>query len=1118
MKKKEKPGAFPWNGITKLLRIMRLTFLIILIGLMKVSAVSYSQQSKLTMNVHNLALKDALGLIEDQSNYVFFYNADQIALEDKVDLNFVNKSINEILDGLLNGKEITYKVTDRRIVLYPKEIKSNSVQQKNVTGNVSDSSGQPLPGVSIIIKGTTIGTVTDFDGNFNLTNISTDATLVFSFVGMKTQEIVVGNQTVFNVTMTADAIGIEEVVAVGYGTQKKVNLTGSVSSVNFEKLSESRPITNISQGLAGQAAGVIITQSTGKPGDDDGAILIRGQGTLNNSSPLVVVDGIVGSLRDVIPGDIESVSILKDAASSSIYGSRAANGVILITTKKGSKGETKFTYNGYVGAQKPTLPLDMIWDYPTHMEIINQAHVNVGKPEIFSQATIDDYRAGTDPVLYPNTNWFEAAFRTALIQEHNLSATGGNDKLRYMFSANYLDNQGNMKETDYKKYSFRSNIEAEMNDWLTVGANLYGYWSDQGTPGSTILNYLGYIGNSVPGLLPRDPKGRVGGPWVEGEDASVNNIETNFDNAESSRNITKMMAKFYASLKLAKDLTLKSSFSPAYQYTYNKTQQLIANIWNLKTDEIIRQSNTKTALQEEYSKYYKIIFDSYLTYTKTIADKHNLGLILGYNQEYETSRNLNAFKLNLLADETTVMDAASGDNPTVRGTFADRALRSFLGRINYNYKEKYLFEANLRYDGSSKFSKNERWGAFPSFSAAWRISNEDFMSDMKSVSSLKLKASWGQLGNNRVADYGTQALYKLSNYTFGGSVVAGAAPKAIPNDILKWETTTHTGIGFEALLLNSKLGVDFDWFNKRTEDILINLPIPGINGGITAPPQNAGIVDNKGIELSLMWRNSIGNDFNYRFSGNFTYIKNEVVKYLGYVGTISGQKILQEGLPIGTWYIREVEGIATQEKIDQMVSDGYTFSPMPSPGDFIYIDQQKEGEDGYKVINDDDRVKKGSSLPQYIFGFSLDLEYKHFDLSVLAQGVGGIDAYFNNTLYTSDLSNGSLISSAALNAWTPENQNTDFPRLTAGGVANNTVANDFWLMDASYLRIKNITLGYSLPNQIAQKIYMNRCRVYLSAENWFTLKSSSFKGFDPEMPGVNYPIMKRLTIGLNINF
>lgn len=1080
---------------------------------------------ELTISGGQKTILDVFATIESSTDYKFYFHQRDIDKKQLIDLpGKESRTVAEVLENVSRQAQLKFKQINNNISVsvLKKNGKDDPVQvtieaDVEVSGRVLDDQGDPLPGATVLVKGTTMGTVTDTDGKYQL-SVSEDAVLTISFLGFKTQEIAVNGRSVIDVFMEADLASLEEVIVIGYGTQKKVNQTGSVASVDFEEMGATRPITNIAQGLAGQAAGVSVSQSSGKPGDDAGQILIRGVGTLNNSSPLVVIDGLVGSLSDVVPENIQSISVLKDAASASIYGSRAANGVILITTKKGSNGKVNFSYNAYMGTQSPALDVDMVWDYPTHMRLINQSRENVGRPAIFDQATIDDYQAGTDPILYPNTNWFEVAFRDAFLQRHNLSATGGNDKMRYMFSANILDNRGNLKETDYKRYSFRSNVEAELNDWLTAGANVFGYWSDEGTPGNTVSTYLGYIGSSVPGVLPRDPLGRAGGPWVAGEDASVNNIETNFDNGESSQNITKILAKVYTKVNFLKDFTLTTSYQPAIQYDYNITQQFFADVWNLRDNTIIRQSNNKTALEEEYRKYYRLIFDSYLTYNKTIAGDHNVNVILGYNQEYETARNLGAFKLDVLADETTVMDAVSGADPVVRGNFADRSIRSFFGRVNYNFQEKYLFEANLRYDGSSRFSEGDRWGLFPAVSVGWVMSNEDFFADIHPISSLKIRGSWGRLGNNQVSDYGTQPLYNLSSYVFGGTIVPGAAPVAIPNDILRWETTTQTNIGIESSLLEGRLGMEFDWFARRTDDILIDLPIPGVNGGLTAPPQNAGIVDNNGVELTLSWRDNIGTDFRYGFSGNITYLKNEVVKYLGGAGTRSNNQILQEGFPMGSWYVREVESIATQERIDEMVADGYTFSPMPSPGDFIYKDQQSEGEEGYKVINDDDRVAKGSQIPSHTFGFSLDLGYKNFDLNILGQGLAGVDTYFNNVWYTSDLRNGRLVSTAALDAWTPENPSADFPRLTADGVPNNTVTNDFWLMNASFLRIKNITLGYSLPNKLIEKVGVERFRVYLSAENFFTIKSSEFKGFDPEMTGVNYPIMKRFTAGLNMNF
>ncbi|MDD7885451.1 TonB-dependent receptor [Flavivirga sp. 57AJ16] len=1134
MKKKLSNLRGTERSLIKLTLKMKLTVILTLVSLFQIQANTYSQTKKVSLNMSNATIAAVIHEIESLSDFKFLLNRNDVDIDRRVSVKFKKKPIAFILNKIFKGTDVEYEVLQKQIILRSKTGNLDSLEdnqnnlpkdipQFQVTGTVLDGAGIPLAGANVIEKGTVNGTQTDFDGNFTLSVSGSNAVLSISYVGFASKELSLNGQTQVNVSLQEDVSSLDEVVVVGYGTQKKINQTGSVSSVSFEEMSETRPITDVGQGLAGQAAGVTVTQGAGKPGSEENNILIRGVGTLNNSSPLVVIDGLVGSLSDVVAENIQSISILKDAASASIYGSRAANGVVLVTTKKGTNGKTKFSYNGYTGIQDPTFEVDMVWDYPTHMEIINQAQANDGKPEIFSQATIDDYRAGTDPLLYPNTNWFKHVFRQSFIQRHNLSASGGSDNVRYMFSTNILDNRGSIKKSDYKRYSFRSNVEADFNNWLTAGANVFGYWSDQESPDDASEQAIRTIGHSVPGILPLSPDGRVGGPWVPGENASTNNVEARFAGSDFSRNITKILAKVYATIKFKDKIQWTTSFSPTIQYDYTFQHTFGADIWNFQDNSIIANTAaTGTSLSEEYRKYYRLIFDSFITYNTSIADTHNIGVLAGYNQEYETARNMRASKTDLLADETPVFDAASGEDPVVRGNFNDRALRSFFGRINYDYKEKYLLEGNLRYDGSSKFSIDERWGIFPSVSAGWVISKEGFLQDVDPISFFKLKASWGQLGNNRVTDYGTQPLYNLTSYVFGGNIVPGAAPSAIPNDILKWETTTQTDIGFESSFLSRRLGVEFDWFNRRTEDILINLPIPLVNGGLTAPPQNAGIVDNKGFELTLSWRDNIG-DFKYGISGNVTHIKNEVIKYLGGAGTRSGQRIIQEGLPINSWYVREVEGIATQERIDELVADGYTMNPMPSPGDFIYKDQQQEGEDGYKVIDEGDRVAKGSSIPEYVYGFSLDFGYKNFDLNILGQGVAGIDNYFENEWYTSDLANGDIVPAEALNAWRPDNQNATFPRLTTGGNPNNTATNDFWLRDASFLRIKNITLGYSLPSDVIQKVGMQRLRLYMSAENYFTFKSSEYVGFDPEITtgqnnGLNYPIMKRLTFGININF
>lgn len=1125
--KKNRVGSCPnRHCLQKICRIMKLSALMLLFfGLTLTAETTDAQQRLRDLSLENATILEVFRAIENQSDFGFFFKDDQMDMQKRYSLNLEDASIEETLAQVFSDSEYSYKIIGDNVVVMRKEAASiskltvSNLQQdgKTISGTVRDAKGEPIPGVSIVVKGSTTGTISNMDGNFTLSGVPEDAMLQFSFIGMNSVEVSATGRMTFNIVLQEEYLGLDEVVVVGYGVQKKANITGSVAVVDFEKMSESRPMVNISQGLAGEAPGVFVTMGSGKPNNDTGRILIRGQGTLNNSSPLVVIDGIVGSMGDVNPNDVASVSILKDAASASIYGSRAAGGVILITTKRGDSSKTKVSYNLYTGFETPSLDKDMmIWDYADHMGVINQAHGNMGSGLPFEQADIDDYRqqtdAGADPILYPNTNWFDYAISNAFVQEHNLSASGGSDKVRYLLSANIYENGGSMEDTDFNKYTFRANIDADVTNWLTVGANISGYMSKEN--GMDAEGSYDKLVKSPPGIFPVHPDGRIGAQQVDGE-VDISSIAHSNAVSVSWQETQRTLGKAFAKISFNDKLKLNASYGIILGNTYSKNVSSSVDLWDFKKDVIVKPSNGNSSVKDEYGRYQNFVSDVFLTYNNAFNQVHNVGGLLGYNEEYSKNDGFDAKRNNLLSFDTDVLNAASGENPEVGGGYSDRSTRSVFGRINYNYKERYYFESNLRYDGSSKFTEGRRWGLFPSFSGGWRISQEPFMNWATGLDNLKIRASWGQLGNNRINDYGSQSLYKQVLYSFGGNIVQGAAPKENVNSLIQWETTTSTDIGFDAALLNYRLNIEAAYFNKKTEDILMQIPIPLVNGGFSDPYQNAGVVSNKGVELNIGWKDRWENSFSYGITGNFTWVKSSVDKFRGEVASYTGTTILQEGLSLYPYYVREVDGIATQEKIDQMVNDGYTFNPQIKPGDLLYKDQQKEGEEGYKEINDNDRVVKGSSLPEYLFGLNLNVGYKGFDFSTLLQGVAGIDNYYNNSWYTTNLTNGVLINKMALNAWTAEKPNTNIPRLTTSS-NENTVANDFWLKDASYLRVKSIVLGYTLPSRITQKISIDRVRFFASGENLFTF--TSFPGFDPELPSASYPIMKKVIFGLNVNF
>lgn len=827
---------------------------------------------------------------------------------------------------------------------------------------------------------------------------------------------------------------------------------------------------------------------------------------------MVLIDGVPGSINDVNPNDVESISTLKDAASSAIYGSRAANGVILITTKRGGKDKLSISYNGYVGVESAAKMIDFISDYPTHLELINEAKLNSNQPALYEQADIDEWRQKslTDPLNYPNTDWFREILKSSVVTEHNVSARGGGEKSNFMLSLGYLDNKGVIENAEYKKYSFRLNADSQITDWFQLGGNIFGFWSDRGPV--SLDNLIESMLMTSPGILPKSADGRYGGTMMPGENFRANNPRMTMEKAKGNNERQRLGVKFFAKINFLKYFEFESSFAADYDNNRSWNYWEPTPVWNFQTNSILYGNTGRNGMTNTSSRYYSTVLNELLRFNYSINKEHNISALVGFDQEYSRTDRFSASKYDLLNDAILVLDAAAAD-PTASGTANDRALRSYFGRINYDYKGKYLFEANARYDGSSRFSKDCRWGFFPSFSAGWRISEENFFESLReTMSNLKIRASWGQLGNNNIGDYEYQSLYASQNYSFGDNIVLGSAPTMIPNGKITWESTTITDIGLDMNFFNNSLSCTFDFFNKVTNDILVRLPIPDVMGNLTAPSQNAAKVRNRGWEAQVDYHGKIGKDFKYNVGFNLSLVNNKVVKYRGDVKTFSGAQVLTEGLAIYPYYVREVDHIIQdQAEIDELLAQGYTFSPgVPEPGDFLYKDQNND-----KKIDDDDRIAKGSSIPKCTYGINLSASFKNFDLYVLGQGVQGIDTYWCDGFNTSDIHWDYLTRTNALKRWTPENKTTEFPRLTMG-VSNNVVNNDFWMQNASYFKIKSIQLGYTIPQNISTKFFVNRLRAYTSLENYLTF--TKYDGFDPENTGITYPNMKQWVFGLNVTF
>lgn len=1060
-------------------------------------------------------------------------------------------------------------------------------QAKPVTGVVTDESGKPLSGVSVSLKNGNGGISTDNAGRFSLNAASGDV-LIFSGVGFETAELPVGQRADLSISLKSKRDALNDVVVVGYATQKRSNLTGAVTTVSAKQLDD-RPITNVSSALSGLMPGVSVMQGSGDPRNDGATIRVRGTGTMSsNNSPLVVVDGIIGVMDAVNPLDIESVTVLKDAASASIYGTLAANGVILITTKKGQKNKLIVNYSGNVSMTQPMRLPEFVTNYARHMRLMNEAHTNVSQAAPFTQATINAWDSASkipnelnaigvpNYIAYPNVDQAGELFSNRLLQNHTISINGGSDKVGYLVSIGYLNNEGTIANSGTKRYQFRANLDARVNKFLTLGTQTFG--SVQNFKMGNTTSAFNFLRQSTPGIVPYW-NGRYGFPQAPGESGTANNVLAFLNNTLGDDETTRFNTTLYATLHIIKGLSLESKVN--YQVRQNETNSHNNPDVSLRYDFATDQLKTGLPSLANSTTYYsfdknrQLTFDNVLRYNTQLGD-HDLGALVGYNQLYYNLYNFNATKTGLIDYNLTTPSAVLTPT-TINGGESDYAIRSWFGRVNYAYKGKYLLEGNLRYDGVSRFSPDTRWGLFPSVSAGWRISEENFMEYTRSwLSNLKLRASWGQLGNNASGNYDWQNGYVTRLYSFNNTQVAGLAVGSYANPDLLWETSTNTDLGIEGSVMNNKLFFELNFYKRVTSDIL-NVPPVSLTAGIASSPTvNGAEVTNKGIELNLGYRNKIG-EFNFSVGGNVAYNVNEVTKFkgalkegwakdaggndvyqsnLGAVSTgaetrrVEGHKIDEHYLyqvykGSGSYYNADgsvnVNGgprdgmVRTTEDLDwakAMIAAGHPLRPSNNVsktaiwyGDLIYADLNGDGDYG----NSFDRYFTGtSSLPKYVFGMNAELSWRQFDLSMIWTGAAGHKFYWNADNYNNSFAtNGNAFATlyaddhyfydpaAPDDART--NINAKYTRLKTSDPQNRGVTSDFWLYNAGWIKLKNLQVGYNLPEALTKKAFLQRARVYFSGEN--LLMITSFPGLDPETgSAVGYPTMRQYNFGVNLTF
>lgn len=997
-------------------------------------------------------------------------------------------------------------------------------QQGTIGGTVVDSDGAPLAGASVRIVGVQVSTATDDKGAFSLRLAPGEYTVEVSYMSYQVQRaehvrVEEATATALKFVLETAYDQLDEVVVVGYGTQKKVNMTGSVAVVSGKDLNN-RPITSASQALQG-VQGIYVNQPGGQPGADDASIRIRGIGTVGSGSklsPLVLVDGVEFPLSAVNPSDVESISVLKDAASSAIYGSRAANGVILITTKMGASDQSSIEYSNYFGAQQATYLPDPVDNSAEFMEWYNKAMVNQGGNPYYSEDLINEFRNNPTSLEYPNTNWMDIMFGTAPIQEHNLRFSGGTAKTRYNLSAGYLDQEGVLKGmTGAQRYSMNVRVNSQLSDRVNIeGGVLLNRW-DKDEPKAGIATVM----NRIMRMVPVQPAGRMeDGHWPDswvltpGQNSFENPLVWAAENYR--KEITDRLL-----INLALNYTIIDGLEFNFRVSANEGRYDMRD-WNtptmmyhVRTGAPTRYSSSAVATLTDYgSKDQRLNSTAMLTFERALGNGHNISAVGGFSVEKFSGSWRQASVQGFPTTELPELSIGTANQATTGTSYRD-ALLSYFGRIQYNYLNRYLLEINSRYDGSSRFADGNRWGFFPSFSAGWRLSEEDFMQSVTWLDELKVRGSWGQIGNQEIGRFQYVNSVALGlGYPFGGSFAPGSAITQSKDPSLSWETTTMTNAGVDWSMFNGKFSGEVDFFKKRTDGILRTVALPSQVGALAGPVRNLAVVDNKGFEIGLTYNGQAG-VFKYQVGGHITHVKNEVVDLKG-EEVIAGARITREGLPIESWYVYKTDGLfQTQEEVDSYP----TITNRVGPGDVKYVDLNEDG-----VIDGNDRYIAGNTFPDYTFGFNIGGSYKGFALTTFWQGVSNVSVWMNGNMAMPFNNGAGLTKNWTTDSWTPENPNASLPRITTRHqyTAENYSPSDFWLADASYLRLKNIQLAYTFAQTpFFDRIGLNQLTVFVNGQNVWTI--SDMKLFDPEQDLSaehigKYPSVKTYTAGITLNF
>jgi TonB-linked SusC/RagA family outer membrane protein len=1113
--------------LTQLIRIMKLTSFLFFFAVAQVLAVSsYSQATKLSLNLKNTTVKDVLLEIEENSEFYFLYSNKLIDVERKVDVKINNKRVENILDEIFEGEPVVYSINDRQIILSPEGMVINnssgfSQQSKKLTGTVKSGDGEPLPGVTVIVKGTTTGTVTNADGGFLLDVPGTAESLMFSFVGMAPQEVAIGEQTVFNIIMISETIGLDEIVAIGYGTVKKSDLTGAVGSIQGGAITE-RQTTMVSQALQGAMAGVTVTRGNNAPGSA-ATIRIRGITTIGDSNPLIIVDGVpMDNIDDINPNDIQDISVLKDAASASIYGARAAAGVILVTTKRAKTGEIGLQYNMEYGFEKATQLPEYV-DVTRYLQMANELrwndnNNNANEYPLYPKNDVDNYLSlnAENPNKYPNTDWVDLILNeTAPRQSHVLTISAGSNAVRTNASLSYDKTDALYDGRSYERITARLNNDFTINKFLAASLDFNFKRSISNQPN---IDPMYYMLISAPVYAAEWQDGRV----AEGKTGA---------NIDGSLKYGGFNDSWYNDVggKVALDFTpldglkISAILSPTLGFDKGKNFRKKVEYYSADDPTVYGgtlQWNGTTMLSETRNDNYRVTTQFLANYMKSFGS-HNLNALAGYENYYAFNENMGASRDKYELTSYPYLNIGPLEFRDNSGSAWENAYRSWFGRVMYNFKNRYYLQGNVRFDASSRFHPDYRWGSFPSFSAGWVISEESFMKEIDFISFLKLRASWGTLGNERIGNYPYQSTIAFSNALFfqGANVISAqtAAQTKYAIEDISWETTVSTDLGIDASFLDNRLRFTGDYFMKTTKDMLLALEIPDYIG-FDNPDQNTGEMETKGWEAELGWNDKQG-DFGYSFSFHISDFKSK----MGDLGGTEflGDQVKKEGSEFNEWYGYLSDGLF---QTDADLAASPKLNTSMKVGDVKYKDIS--GPDGVpdgKVSPEYDKVLLGGSLPRYLYGGNIRLNYKNFDFSLVIQGVGKVNDRLEGLMVQPLMENWGhipkILDGTSWSKYNTEEQNLNakYPRLSQNNRGNNYTMSDYWLFDGGYLRFKNMTLGYNIPSSVTSKINLQGVRVYGSISDFLTINNYP-KGWDPEVSASGYPITSSFMFGLSVKF